>query len=104
MIAKSPDAKRAGLFRCVKTYGREAQLAFKLNLTVLFITHNIAVVEYLCDRVVVRSQGAIVEGGATAAGGAAVVSRRATLSRCQNWHVPYRGRGSERKAQALSMG
>ena len=65
MIAKSPDAKRAGLFRCVKTYGREAQLAFKLNLTVLFITHNIAVVEYLCDRVVVRSQGAIVEGRAT---------------------------------------
>ena len=65
MIAKSPDAKRAGLFRCVKTYGREAQLAFKLNLTVLFIIHNIAVVEYLCDRVVVRSQGAIVEGRAT---------------------------------------
>jgi len=35
----------------------------KLKLTVLFITHNIAVVEYLCDRVVVLSHGEIVERG-----------------------------------------
>ena len=37
----------------------------KLKLTVLFITHNIAVVEYLCDRVVVLSHGEIVERGTT---------------------------------------
>ena len=37
----------------------------KLKLTVLFITHNIAVVEYLCDRVVVLSNGEIVERGTT---------------------------------------
>jgi ABC-type glutathione transport system ATPase component len=37
----------------------------KLDLTVLFITHNIAVVEYLCDRVVVLSRGEIVERGTT---------------------------------------
>jgi ABC-type glutathione transport system ATPase component len=37
----------------------------KLKLTVLFITHNIAVVEYLCDRMVVLSHGEIVERGAT---------------------------------------
>jgi ABC-type glutathione transport system ATPase component len=39
----------------------------KLKLTVLFITHNIAVVEYLCDRVVVLSRGEIVERGITRA-------------------------------------
>jgi len=39
----------------------------KLQLTVLFITHNIAVVEYLCDRVVVLSRGEIVERGTTRA-------------------------------------
>jgi ABC-type glutathione transport system ATPase component len=39
----------------------------KLKLTVLFITHNIAVVEYLCDRVVVLSRGEIVERGTTRA-------------------------------------
>jgi ABC-type glutathione transport system ATPase component len=39
----------------------------KLKLTVLFITHNIAVVEYLCDRVVVLSHGEIVERGTTRA-------------------------------------
>ena len=37
----------------------------KLKLTVLFITHNIAVVEYLCDRMVVLSRGEIVERGTT---------------------------------------
>ena len=35
----------------------------KLKLTVLFITHNIGVVEYLCDRVVALSRGEIVERG-----------------------------------------
>jgi ABC-type glutathione transport system ATPase component len=39
----------------------------KLKLTVLFITHNIAVVEYLCDRMVVLSRGEIVERGRTRA-------------------------------------
>jgi ABC-type glutathione transport system ATPase component len=39
----------------------------KLKLTVLFITHNIAVVEYLCDRMVVLSRGEIVEQGPTRA-------------------------------------
>jgi len=39
----------------------------KLKLTVLFITHNIAVVEYLCDRMVVLSRGEIVERGQTRA-------------------------------------
>ena len=39
----------------------------KLRLTILFITHNIAVVEYLCDRVVVLSHGEIVERGTTRA-------------------------------------
>jgi ABC-type glutathione transport system ATPase component len=37
----------------------------RLKLTVLFITHNIGVVEYLCDRVVVLSRGEIVERGTT---------------------------------------
>ncbi len=35
------------------------------NLTLLFITHNIGVVEYLSDRTVVMYQGKIVEQGAT---------------------------------------
>jgi ABC-type glutathione transport system ATPase component len=37
----------------------------KLGLALMFITHNIAVVEYLCDRVVVLAGGEIVESGAT---------------------------------------
>ena len=36
------------------------------NLTLLFITHNIGVVEYLSDQTVVMYQGKIVERGATA--------------------------------------
>lgn len=36
------------------------------DLTLLFITHNIAVVEYLSDEVVVMKSGKIVEQGATA--------------------------------------
>ncbi len=36
------------------------------NLTLLFITHNIGVVEYLSDRTVVMYKGKIVEQGATA--------------------------------------
>ena len=37
----------------------------KLGLAVIFITHNIGVVDYLCDRVVVLSNGKVVERGAT---------------------------------------
>ena len=38
----------------------------KLGLAVIFITHNIGVVEYLCDQVIVLSQGQVVERGSTA--------------------------------------
>jgi ABC-type glutathione transport system ATPase component len=37
-----------------------------LGLSVVFITHNIGVVEYLCDHVIVLSKGVVVERGATA--------------------------------------
>ena len=37
----------------------------KLGLAVIFITHNIGVVEYLCDNVIVLAQGSVVERGAT---------------------------------------
>jgi ABC-type glutathione transport system ATPase component len=37
----------------------------KLRLGLIFITHNIGVVEYLCDRVIVLSQGKVVERGTT---------------------------------------
>ena len=37
----------------------------KLGLAVIFITHNIGVVEYLCDQVIVLSQGCVVERGPT---------------------------------------
>jgi len=36
------------------------------NLTLLFITHNIGVVEYLSDQTVVMYKGKIVERGTTA--------------------------------------
>ena len=42
------------------------QLRAQRNLTLLFITHNIAVVEYLSDRIAVMHNGKIVEHGATA--------------------------------------
>lgn len=35
----------------------------RLGLSLLFITHNIGVVEYLCDRVVVMARGKVVEEG-----------------------------------------
>jgi ABC-type glutathione transport system ATPase component len=38
----------------------------KLGLAVIFITHNIGVVEYLCDQVIVLSKGEVVERGPTA--------------------------------------
>jgi ABC-type oligopeptide transport system ATPase subunit len=36
-----------------------------MGFSILFITHNLAVVEYLCDRVAVIENGAIVESGRT---------------------------------------
>jgi peptide/nickel transport system ATP-binding protein len=39
----------------------------KMNLTVLFIAHDLAIVRNLCDRVVVMHRGRIVEQGASAA-------------------------------------
>ena len=37
----------------------------KLGLAMIFITHNIGVVEYLCDQVIVLSKGEVVERGPT---------------------------------------
>jgi ABC-type glutathione transport system ATPase component len=38
----------------------------QLGLTIMFISHDMGVIEYLCDRVCVMYQGNIVEQGATA--------------------------------------
>ena len=43
-----------------------ARLRRELGLTMLFISHNLAVVEELCDQVVVLLHGEVVERGATA--------------------------------------
>ena len=41
------------------------ELTQKHNLTMLFISHDMSVVRYLCDRVVVMQQGKLVEEGET---------------------------------------
>ena len=42
------------------------QLRRMYSLTLLFITHNISVVEYVADRTLVMYQGKLVEAGDTA--------------------------------------
>lgn len=41
------------------------QLVDKHNLTMLFISHDLSVVRYICDRVIVLYQGRIIESGDT---------------------------------------
>ncbi|MEN9497504.1 MAG: hypothetical protein RL750_403, partial [Bacteroidota bacterium] len=39
----------------------------ELNFTCLFISHDLGVVRYLCDRILVLQQGRLVESGETEA-------------------------------------
>ena len=41
------------------------ELTQKHHLTMLFISHDMSVVRYVCDRVVVMQNGKVVEEGAT---------------------------------------
>ena len=43
------------------------ELRQKLNLTYLFISHNLAVIRHICDHVMVMNQGKVVEQGSTRA-------------------------------------
>ncbi len=42
-------------------------LADELDLTVVFVSHDLSVVRFLCDRVAVLYEGEVVEAGPTAA-------------------------------------
>jgi peptide/nickel transport system ATP-binding protein len=41
------------------------EIQAKLNLAILFITHDLRVAAQICDRVLVMQQGEVVEQGAT---------------------------------------
>lgn len=41
------------------------ELRQRLNLTYLFISHNLAVVRHICDHVIVMNQGKVIEQGTT---------------------------------------
>jgi ABC-type oligopeptide transport system ATPase subunit len=41
------------------------ELRQRLNLTYLFISHNLAVVRHVCDHVIVMNRGKVLENGTT---------------------------------------
>jgi peptide/nickel transport system ATP-binding protein len=41
------------------------QLVERFNLTMLFISHDLGVVRYLADRILVMNEGKLVESGST---------------------------------------
>jgi ABC-type oligopeptide transport system ATPase subunit len=43
------------------------ELRQRLNLTYLFISHNLAVVRHVCDHVIVMNRGKVLENGTTEA-------------------------------------
>lgn len=76
-----------------KSIGKMQEVARGEGRTVLFVSHNMAAIENLCNKVILLDQGRIVYNGETKAGVREYLKKNLTMTKVDLAHVHRRGNG-----------